>query len=312
MNGNLRFATLDVFTEKPFMGNPLAIVSIPPNCHISDTGLQAIAREFNLSETVFLYLNQHGTTHTDDIIDQDPVIPGWRIRIFMTDRELPFAGHPTIGTAIYALTNLNKNGGSKARLYCTAGTIEINFTSASRIAAISIPHNVHLHTGEKHTVEDIHDMQPGLRGETQLKEINVFSPVAGMNFLYVELPSLEVLAMVRTVAAKPSLKLDAGWNEGMTATLFYVKTGEALVRTRMIAGPLEDPATGSASCGLGALLALKEGVSNVTTLMITQGVEMGRTSVIGVTTTLSDDGKSVESIQLFGTAVEIMEGTLRA
>ena len=79
----------------------------------------------------------------------------------------------------------------------------------------------------------------------------------------------------------------------------------------MIAGTLEDPATGAASCGLGAMLAFKDKAREATTLKITQGVEMGRSSSIGVTTTLSQDRESVQKIKLFGTAVEVMKGSLR-
>jgi PhzF family phenazine biosynthesis protein len=315
MTNILRFATLDVFTDTPFQGNPLAIVTIPPRYDLSDVKLQAIAREFNLSETVFLYLNdesgrgpeQNATTTAD----QHSNVLSWRIRIFMVDRELPFAGHPTVGTAIYALTRLNDNANAtRARLHCPAGIIEVDYNTTPRTAKISIPQAVHLHTENRHTIDEIREMQPGLTDDAQIKGIEVFSPVAGMNFLNVELSSLEALAAIATAPVKPTLRLDNDWDHGFCATLFYVKTGDDTVQTRMIAGSLEDPATGAASCGLGAMLALQQGSCEPTTLRITQGVEMGRTSEIGVTTTLTDGGKGVKDIELFGTAVQVMEGTL--
>ena len=305
----LEFVTLDVFTDTPYRGNPLAIVLIPSKYEISDTNLQAIAREFNLSETVFLYLNEDGEQGQDT--SRPSTVLEWRIRIFMTDCELPFAGHPTIGTAVYALTQLNKIEATRARLHCPAGTIEVEFDAASQTAKISIPHNVHLHTSNRYTASEIRVMQPGLTDDAHLKAFDVFSPVAGMNFLNVELSSLEALAAIAPTPLKPTLKLDEGWNHGFGATLFYVKTGDGQVRTRMIAGTLEDPATGAASCGLGAMLALKDKAREATTLGITQGVEMGRSSSIGVTTTLSQDRESVQKIKLFGTAVEVMKGSLR-
>ena len=309
MSTTLQFATLDVFTHTPYQGNPLAIVLVPPKQQISDNQLQAIAREFNLSETVFLYLNEDGdqtqeASHTSKVQE-------WRIRIYMTDCELPFAGHPTVGTAVYALTQLNNINATKARLHCPAGTIEVDFDAASQTAKISIPHNVHLHTREKHTIEEIRKMQPGLTDDTQVKAFDVFSPVAGMSFLNVELASLEALAAITPTPLKPTLKLDSGWDHGFGATLFYVKTGDGRVRTRMISGTLEDPATGAASCGLGAMLALKDKAAEATTLRITQGVEMGRSSSIGVTTTLSEGREDVQKIELFGTAVEVMNGSLK-
>jgi PhzF family phenazine biosynthesis protein len=303
------FVTLDVFTDTPYQGNSLAIVLIPAKCEINEPKLQTIAREFNLSEAVFIYLNEDGDETQE--APQTPKALEWRIRIFMTDCELPFAGHPTIGAAIYALTRLNKSNVTNARLRCPAGIVQVDFDAASRTAKTSIPQNVHFHTKEKHTFEEIRRSQPGLTDDAQLKAFDVFSPVAGMNFLNVELSSLEALAALAPTPLKPTLKLDDGWSHGFGATLFYVKTDEGEVRTRMIPGTLEDPATGAASCGLGAMLALKERSREVTTLRITQGVEMGRSSSIGVTTTLSEDRKGVQKIELFGTAVEVTKGTLR-
>ena len=205
----LEFVTLDVFTDTPYRGNPLAIVLIPSKYEISDTNLQAIAREFNLSETVFLYLNEDGEQGQDT--SRPSKVLEWRIRIFMTDCELPFAGHPTIGTAVYALTQLNKIEATRARLHCPAGTIEVEFDAASQTAKISIPHNVHLHTSNRYTASEIRVMQPGLTDDAHLKAFDVFSPVAGMNFLNVELSSLEALAAIAPTPLKPTLKLDEGW-----------------------------------------------------------------------------------------------------
>jgi len=308
MSKHLEFVTLDVFTDTPYQGNPLAIVLVPPQHEISDTILQIIAREFNLSETVFLYLN--GDENNTQEAHKSKALE-WSMRIFMTDRELPFAGHPTIGAAFYALTQLNNINATKARLHCPAGIIEADFDAASRTAKASIPQNVHLHTGHRYTTEEIRAMQPGLTDDAQLKAFDVFSPVAGMSFLNVELSSLDALAAIATTPVKPALKLDDGWDHGFGATLFYVKNGDDQVKTRMISGSLEDPATGAASCGLGAMLALKDKSSEITTLKITQGVEIGRRSNIGVVTTLSKDREGVQKVELFGTAVEVMKGTLR-
>lgn len=85
---SLNFVTIDVFTDKPYEGNPLAVVRIPHGVTISQENKQRIAREFNLSETTVLHENS-----SDSDKDQ------WVVDIFMTSRELPFAGHPTVGTA---------------------------------------------------------------------------------------------------------------------------------------------------------------------------------------------------------------------
>ncbi|KAJ3549211.1 hypothetical protein NM208_g596 [Fusarium decemcellulare] len=84
------YTILDVFTETPFKGNPLAVVTIPPGVVLEQVRKQAIAREFNLSETTFVH----------DV--EDPRATNERrFDIFTPQQELPFAGHPTIGTAVY-------------------------------------------------------------------------------------------------------------------------------------------------------------------------------------------------------------------
>jgi predicted PhzF superfamily epimerase YddE/YHI9 len=155
---SLSFVTLDVFTGSPYEGNPLAIVMIPPDREVNDMKLQQIAREFNLSETVFLYLNRGSDEDTKDdppaSADPSETVLEWKIRIFMTDCELPFAGHPTVGAAVYALTCLNNVGATRARFHCPAGVIDIQFDPAMCTAKMSIPHAVHLHTEAKHTIEE--------------------------------------------------------------------------------------------------------------------------------------------------------------
>lgn len=300
----LSFVTLDVFTRTRFKGNPLAVVLIPEGQDVATETLQTIAREFNLSETVFLYLNSKAA-------NQD--VPEWRVRIFMTEAELPFAGHPTIGTACYALETLAK-GKSKARLICNAGPIELEYVNG--VATASIPHNVHLHTETSFSVQDVQKLQPKL-GQGSIRNIDIASPVKGMNFVYVELEDLKTLALVETSGFKPQPQLDKDWNVGFIGSVYYVlgeKTGSAegetqqSLRMRMIEGTLEDPATGSAACGLGAFLALKTQQRKVRFEM-TQGVEMGRQSDIGVAVELDDALGAVRQIQLSGSSVKVMDGS---
>ena len=89
----LDFVTVDVFTTKPYDGNPLAIVRIPHSVTLSQEQKQTIAREFNLSEATFL--------HEKSVDAQEDA---WTVDDFLTTAEIPFAGHPTIGTACYALS----------------------------------------------------------------------------------------------------------------------------------------------------------------------------------------------------------------
>ncbi|TKA77148.1 hypothetical protein B0A55_04106 [Friedmanniomyces simplex] len=265
--------------------------------------MQTITREFNFSETVFLH--ERAGENKDD--------PEWRVRIFMTATELPFAGHPTIGTACYALGTLANNA-PNGKLLCNAGPIGLDYSEG--VAKASIPHNIHIHTESKFTVEQLHEQQPALAHRKPPHAMNVVSPVKGMSFIMIELDSLEDLAEVKTSGVKPVARLDAGWDTGFLASYFYVvmpQVGQRPdpkghpIRTRMIEGALEDPATGSAACGLCAYLTL-EGRVDDRSFAITQGVEMGRESEIGVAVTLREDFKAVDKIELSGSAVKVMEG----
>lgn len=299
----LLFVTLDVFTLKRFTGNPLAIVRVPPGKDVSTEQMQTIAREFNLSETLFLHEGQP---------DKDGVMK-WRVRIFVTTDEIPFAGHPTIGASCYALGTLANNA-KQGRLICNAGPIEVDY--ADGVAKASIPHNFHRHVQNEYTVEQAHTIHPALKkASSPPKAVEVASPVKGMNFVYIELPDLDTLALVDTSGPYPELPGDEGWTEGLWGSFLYVITDSSnaekvKVRARMIQASLEDPATGSASCGLSALLATKVKLGRKVKFEITQGVEMGRQSDIGVDLTLKENLEELESVLLSGCSVKVMEGTV--
>lgn len=136
--------------------------------------------------------------------------------------------------------------------------------------------------------------------------------------MQIELPDLKALANIKT-SKKPSPRLDDDWDEGFSGSHFYVilstsTSGDEVERyhlqTRMIEGTFEDPATGSAACALTCYLALKHARSRFSHFEITQGLEMGRESHIEVTITLKLDLKSVEKVELGGTAVKVMEGVV--
>ncbi|RYC60229.1 hypothetical protein CHU98_g5984 [Xylaria longipes] len=292
---DLPFTTLDVFTTKQLEGNPLALVRVPAPLRdrLTQSMKQKIAQEFNLSETVFLH---------DDTSKSGPETR--EVDIFTVKRELPFAGHPTIGTAVFA------------------GPIGIE-PSPSIPGGIraQIPHNVHLHSK---TLRDV--MSPsddGLHPNPAIREAEldapVFSIVKGMTFVLVPLPSLELLSEVKILwldfnGLTDSL-LDEGWREGLAARYYYVEVGgqeeedARCLRTRMVELGSEDSATGSAATCLGAYLTLAQEKKG-TSFQMTQGVEMGRKSVIGVETTLGEGGK-LSGVYLGGTAVVVMQGTLK-
>jgi PhzF family phenazine biosynthesis protein len=305
--GTLSFVTLDVFTSTPYEGNPLAIIKVPASLrpYITQETKQAIAREFNLSESVFLH-EQPDKTKLE-----------WTIDIFTTNDELPFAGHPTIGTASYILGQEHASAGT---IITKAGRIPIMLTTDDRGVVAGIPHEVHIH---QHTLGDLAGLIPGLSKAAPLRDAELRAPIVsivkGMTFLLVQLDSLADLAQVGNTNPDLSFHgvLDSsdGWDQSFVARYYYVIEGQDAggqpmrIRTRMLEEAMEDPATGSAACALSCYLSLRYRRSQ--SFEIVQGVEMGRRSVIGVDVAVDGGGTRIVDVRLSGTAIAVMEGTVR-
>ncbi|EAT89488.2 hypothetical protein SNOG_02757 [Parastagonospora nodorum SN15] len=300
----LEFVTVDVFTTERYSGNPLAIIRIPHGVTMTQEQKQMIAREFNLSESTFLH-------------EKSPSAPGntWVVDIFLTTAEIPFAGHPTIGTACYVLSRAAQERGLEdgvieAGFQLKAGPVSLVYDVAKKTARAAIPHDVSV------------PPEPRLaRGHEQRKfgikdDFAIVSIVKGMTFVLVELDNLEALEMVSVAGQGISISgLDEGWDKTFIGTYFFVRMGKnaggaTMLRTRMIEGSLEDPATGSAASDLVAYLSLNEGgPSETLKFEIIQGVEMGRRSEIFIDVEM-DSNKSIAKIVLEGSAVRVMEGRL--
>ncbi|KAH7118813.1 phenazine biosynthesis PhzF protein [Dendryphion nanum] len=309
----LDFVTLDVFTQNKYEGNPLAIVNVPASVKLTQAQKQSIAREFNLSETTFLH-------------EQSSEKLSWTVDIFMTNAELPFAGHPTIGTACYALAHaaVARNLAERtleAEFKIKAGPVGLQYDVRNKTARASIPHDFHVHT-KRWTRGELLKLYPKLKAgfenqEFGLKEdFPIVSVVKGMTFVLAELESEKALSLVGTTGSSLFVDgLDQAWCETFVGLYFFVRGGEAAdgtkkLRTRMIEGTLEDPATGSAASDLAGYLALVEGKSGETLkFAITQGVEMGRRSEIGLEIVRAG-GDGIDKVYLEGSAVKVMEGRL--
>ncbi|KAJ1547701.1 hypothetical protein HK405_005160 [Cladochytrium tenue] len=334
----LPFLTLDVFTDTPYEGNPLGVVLVPAGLSpaLASTQKQAIAREFNLSETVFVHLPAQPAAPGDDE-DSAAAVP---IDIFMTTAELPFAGHPTIGAACFVLGLLNLAPSATlphpprtrptATLLAKAGPIPITAGPAAGFALASIPHNVHIHARTPAALPPDANIAFNPHPDIAAAEraAAVVSIVRGMSFLLVRLPSLDLLAQA-CFLPEATLQglLDPDWAVGFVGRFYYVVTPSDVdadrdapltIRARMMEESLEDPATGSASCALASYLALTGTVARgaigapSASYEITQGVEMGRRSVIRVDVGVDRSGEEgkITSVQLGGQAVLVMEGTL--
>ena len=294
----LPFTTLDVFTDTRFSGNPLAVVSIPADGpKPTQEQKQTIAREFNLSETVFLHEAA------------DPSSTTRNIDIFLPTAEIPFAGHPTIGTAVSLLDK------GVSTLVTKAGPIAVEaIAGRAHAAKASIPHNVHLHSKSAGDAPSSVTGQLSHAESLRARELGapVFSVVKGVSFLLIELPSLEELAKVGVTPGEfePALLLDEGWQTGFIGRCFFVRVGgdgdKVQLRTRMITSTFEDPATGAASAALCSYLS-GEVFGASKKYSITQGVEMGKESHIDVEVEV-DDAKKVSKVVLAGSAVQVMRG----
>lgn len=275
------YVVYDVFTNEPFGGNPLAVILEAGG--LAEPLLQKIAREFNFSETTFVF---------------PPADPGntARVRIFTPTQEIPFAGHPTIGTAV-ALHAL----GRPAEMVLELGVGPIPCTVEEG----------HARFVTRRPLERLHQPAPAIVADClglSPEDIRTdrHAPIAaslGLPFTFAELRDRAALARCAPVTdhfrrAHATYPAPHGF-----AISAYVRDG-ASIRARVFL-PLdnvpEDPATGSAAAALGALLAALDGAP--VTLDITQGVEMGRPSRIRVEA--GPDGVAVS-----GAARRVMEGRL--
>jgi trans-2,3-dihydro-3-hydroxyanthranilate isomerase len=278
------FVVYDVFTDHPFGGNQLAVIT--DASEIPQTDLQKIAREFNFSETTFVY-PPHDAAHTA------------RVRIFTPTMEIPFAGHPIIGTAI-ALRDEGQKGDLILELGvgpipCAFADDSVAFTTSAPLQRLATP------------AVDLVAAALGLPASS-IKTQN-HSPVQaslGLPFVIVELASAADLAAC-SVSMDDLRKGAALHPAGLDFALYpYVRDGNQ-IEARMFA-PLdnipEDPATGSAAATLAALLT--EILNASQSLQITQGVAMGRPSVIEATT----NHRTPVKVTIRGQAVRTMQGQL--
>ncbi|KAL2836523.1 hypothetical protein BJY01DRAFT_221948 [Aspergillus pseudoustus] len=312
MATQLDFVTLDVFTTKTYEGNPLGVVFLPPAAfsHLTQAQKQTIARELNLSETIFVH-DKASTPSGSRTID-----------IFTESVELPFAGHPTIGAASWFLHHAaekdSKGNAIVQNLLMKAGKVPISLQDPQTgTVTAHVAHNVHIHETQ-YPLSDVVRLYPTLEAYLAPEKIALFSVVKGMSQLLIELPSLEALGAVTTAyggQAASASYLDHAWAEGMVCTYFYVKNvddeklGKKVIRTRTILGNLEDPATGSAASGLASYLSLTSGRTGEFKYDVVQGVEMGRRSEIGVEVDIRESSK-IESLVLKGSSVKVSEGKI--
>ena len=290
-----RFYTCDVFTDTRFGGNPLAV--LPEAAGLSDRQMQQVAMEFGFSETTFVLPPVAGNTR--------------QVRIFTPTKELPFAGHPNIGTA-FALANAGELGTIESAITVTfeekAGTVPVSIHQRGRNLWCELKAPGRLSLGQTISVDN-------LAAAVSLQPEDVLTanhpPLVasvGLPFIVAELRNLAALGR-----ARPSMdRFDALEVLGVPPDVhLYVKPAVPFdVRARMFAPGdrvPEDPATGSANCALAGLLShLDPAKDGNFSCKIAQGIEMGRPSVLEART--EKRGGEVVGVWIGGNSVLVSEG----
>jgi len=286
------FTQFDVFTTRPLEGNPLAVVHDASG--LSDSEMQSIAREMNLSETTFILPR-------DARIERER---GIRVRIFTVQEELPFAGHPTLGTAFFLRGN---SGAREINLDLNVGTIPVSFEECAGDPVFGEmtqrdPEFGFIH--DRQTIANVtgiplEDIDPALPIETVS---------TGTSFTMLPIRNLEAMGRVQFKQRESSEYL-----KKCDGRFFFCVTREtvdssARLHARMLFYNGEDPATGSAS-GCCASWMVQHGIARPDErVLIEQGIEMKRPSRIFVRASRNND--RVVNVRVGGNVVEVLRGEL--
>ena len=295
------FHVYDVFTEQRFAGNPLAIVLGADE--LSDRTMQAVAREFNLSETIFV-------TAPDDPSHEAGV------RIFTPTYEMPFAGHPVVGAAIHLAERRWHKGpiDETIVLECRAGAVPVRVRRGkgqvqATFTAPVIPHPVGDPVPREHAAAAL-----GLSADDVRHDHPCIAHEGGPTFAYVPLASLDALAKAQPNEPAFSRAFDPSGRVGVYCYATDPQAEGVAFRARMFApgaGVPEDPATGSASAILASQLHAAEELSDGTTgVALRQGIEMGRPSEIGLEADVADG--ALTAVRVTGSAVRVSDGQIFA
>jgi trans-2,3-dihydro-3-hydroxyanthranilate isomerase len=297
-----RFATADVFTDTPFGGNQLAVI---PDARGLDTErMQAVAREFNYSETVFVFPPEN-SAHTR------------RLRIFTPAAELPFAGHPTVGTA-FVLASLGEipleDDETDIVFEENVGPVPVRIRSRegrpvfTQLSVAKLPE-----TGppppSRSALAELLSLQASdlLGGSSSPQAVS-----CGLPFLIVPLKDRDAVGRARIRLEKFEEAVARYWAPNIMVFSKDPESADAQIRARVFVPELavpEDPATGSAAAALGGYLMARESADGTKRWIIEQGVEMGRPSRIEVEADRAD-GK-ITAVRVGGATVMVAEGTIR-
>jgi trans-2,3-dihydro-3-hydroxyanthranilate isomerase len=296
-----KFLTADVFTDQPFGGNQLAV--FPDARGLNDEQMHALAREFNFSETTFVFPPEKGQTK--------------RLRIFSPGGELPFAGHPTVGTAhvLAAIGDIPLTGNETRIVFEeNVGPVPVLIRSRdgkpvfAQLSVAKLP--------EIGPRVPSRDMLADILG-LELKDLvgGEWSPQAlscGMPFLFVPVRDRGAVKRSRIRFDQWERTLGNAWAREIMVFSRDPEREGSDIRARMygpgVAVP-EDPATGSACAALGGYLAARDARTDGTLRWIVeQGFEMGRPSILEIE--VDKAGGAITAVRVGGASVLMTEGTI--
>jgi trans-2,3-dihydro-3-hydroxyanthranilate isomerase len=286
------FVQFDVFAAEPFLGNSLAV--LPDARGLTDQQMQAIAREMNLSETTF-------------VLPRDPAIErerGVRVRIFTVREELPFAGHPTLGTAFQLR---GSSALSEVVLDLNVGKVPVRFEETTGQPVFGEMTQIDPEFGVTHDREEVARASGLNYGEIDLS-LPIQTVSTGVPFTIVPLRGLETM---RNLAV--DLKGSSEYFAKTGGKFLYFVTREtvdpqATLHARMIFYNGEDPATGSAAGCAAAWMVAHGIVQSDERVLIEQGLEMQRPSRIFVRASKIDD--RVVNVRVGGNVTETIRGEI--
>ena len=300
--GKFRYLTADVFTDAPFSGNQLAV--FPDARGIPEHRLLDVTREFNFSETTFVY-PADDAAHTR------------RVRIFTPGAEVPFAGHPTVGTAhVLAAIGEIPLTGDLTRIVFEEGVGPVPVSIRS---SREVPVSAQLSVAKLPEIGPLVASREAIAATLGLDASDLmgddWSPAAlscGLPFLFVPVRDLAAVAKARVHMDAWDATLKGTWaSELFVFAPGGVRVGSAF-HARMFAPGLnvpEDPATGSANAALAGYLAVRDQRRDgLLTWRVEQGFEMGRPSIIDVEADMVN-GK-VTAVRVGGASVLVAEGTM--
>jgi trans-2,3-dihydro-3-hydroxyanthranilate isomerase len=287
----LPYVNVDVFTANALEGNQLAVFT--DATALSSEQMQRVAKETNYSETTFVIPRSFEETKAQ----------GHRVRIFTVNEELPFAGHPTLGTA-WVLRGTS--GADEIILDLNVGKVHVRFSTESG-QPFGEMHQRDPEFGQLHSREEV-ARATGITLENIASDVPIHTVSTGLRFVIVPIARLSTMQSLTIDLKRAQQYLDTTDGKFFYFVCRETVDPKARLHARMIFYNGEDPATGSAS-GCAAAWMVKHGVaSSNERVLIEQGIEMKRPSRIFVRATRNDD--QVVNVRVGGQAVEVARGEL--